>query len=218
MPQIKKRTKWKPKLSETSCHKPKLIPLSKLPILTLLIISSLPFFHRKDCSLPTGSCSNTQTTLKQVKHDSFPPHRPQVLEKTGIVNRAGELFKANPNSYLSWLLYIVFVPLRLDNKCSLWFQKWKKAVQIKIYVGEVALPHFSPFLNGALLLPHLPRGCQLQIGTCQRDLPSASAKIESCLAAAVDLPHGQKGVQSGQWDTLCSRETGGTGLYIFRSF
>ena len=41
-----------------------------------------------------------------------PPHHPQDLEKIGIVNRAGELFKANPNSYLSWLLYIVFVPFR----------------------------------------------------------------------------------------------------------
>ena len=76
--------------------------------------------------------------------------------------------------------------------------KVKEGSSDQNYVGEVALPHFSPFLNGALLLPHLPRGCQLQIGTCQRDLPSASAKIESCLAAAVDLPHGQKGVQGGQ--------------------
>ena len=116
MPQIKKQIKLKPKLLKTSCHKQKLILLSKLAILTLLIISSLQFFHRMGHSLSIGYCSNTQTTLRQIKLEFQPPpppHRPQGLEKIGIVNRAGEVFKANPNSYPSWLLYIVFVPFRL---------------------------------------------------------------------------------------------------------
>ena len=52
-------------------------------------------------------------------------------------------------------------------------------------------------------------------------LPSASVGTELCATAAVDLCHALKGVQGGQqgWGTFCSRETGGTGLYIviFRS-
>ena len=64
--------------------------------------------------------------------------------------------------------------------------------------------------------------CQLQIGACQGHLPgteqqqghlpSASAGIEPCAAAAADLQHPLRGIQGGKWGTLCSRETGGTGL------
>ena len=53
---------------------------------------------------------------------------------------------------------------------------------------------------------------QLQIGTGQGHLPSASAGIESCAAAAVNLWHALKEVHSGEWSTLCGRETGRTGL------
>ena len=42
--------------------------------------------------------------------------------------------------------------------------------------------------------------CELEAGACQRHLPSASA-IESCAAAAADLWHTQKEVQSGEWGT-----------------
>ena len=40
--------------------------------------------------------------------------------------------------------------------------------------------------------------CQLQIGTCQGHLPSASAETEPCVAAAVDLQHALKGAQGGE--------------------
>ena len=42
--------------------------------------------------------------------------------------------------------------------------------------------------------------CELEAGTCQRHLPSASA-IESCAAAAADLWHTWKEVQGGEWGT-----------------
>ena len=64
--------------------------------------------------------------------------------------------------------------------------------------------------------------CQLQIGACQEHLPrteqyqghlpSASAETEPCAAAAADCQHALRGIQGGEWGTLCSRETGGTGL------
>ena len=43
-------------------------------------------------------------------------------------------------------------------------------------------------------------------------LPSASAETEPCAAAAADCQHALRGIQGGEWGTLCSRETGGTGL------
>ena len=52
----------------------------------------------------------------------------------------------------------------------------------------------------------------------QGHLPSASAETEPCAAAAVDLQHPLKEIQGGEWGTLCSRETGGTGLWIVRYF
>jgi len=63
---------------------------------------------------------------------------------------------------------------------------------------------------------------QLQIGTAkalpvteqqpQVHLPSASAETEPCAAAAANLQYPLRGMQGGEWGTLCSRETGGTGL------
>ena len=52
----------------------------------------------------------------------------------------------------------------------------------------------------------------------QRHLPSASAEIEPCAAAVVDLQQPLKEIQGGEWGTLCSRETGGAGLWIVRYF
>ena len=57
-----------------------------------------------------------------------------------------------------------------------------------------------------------------QIRTCQEYLPSDSVDIEFCAVADVDLWHALKGVQGGEWSTLCSRETGGKGLQIVRYF
>ena len=46
-----------------------------------------------------------------------------------------------------------------------------------------------------------------------RHSPSASAGIDSCAVAAVDLPQALKEVQDGkqELDNLCSRKTGRTG-------
>ena len=60
--------------------------------------------------------------------------------------------------------------------------------------------------------PLVSKWCQLQIGACQGHLPSVSKEIESHPPAAVDPQHTLKGVQGGEWDTLCSKETGGADL------
>ena len=55
---------------------------------------------------------------------------------------------------------------------------------------------------------HLPRALP---ATEQGHLPSASVEIEPCAALAVDLQRPPEGVQGGV-RTVCSRESGGTGL------
>ena len=64
---------------------------------------------------------------------------------------------------------------------------------------------------------HLPRAFS---GTEQHGhLPSASAETDRCQAA--NLQHPLRGIQGGQWGTLCSREIGGQvfrQLDIFRSW
>ena len=52
----------------------------------------------------------------------------------------------------------------------------------------------------------------------QGRLLSASAEIGHCTAAAADLHHLLREAQVGGWGTLCSWETGGTGLYSARYF
>ena len=52
----------------------------------------------------------------------------------------------------------------------------------------------------------------------QGHLPSASAKIGPCAAVAADIQHSLRGMQGGEWGTLYSRDTGGTGLWIVRYF
>ena len=71
----------------------------------------------------------------------------------------------------------------------------------------------SDFIPRILKIQTLKLGiyCQLQIGTCQGHLPSASVEIEPCAALAVDLQRPPEGVQGGV-RTVCSRESGGTGL------
>ena len=67
--------------------------------------------------------------------------------------------------------------------------------------------------------------CQLQIATClsttngtyqehlwATERPQQGHLPPACSAAAADLQHSLKGIQSGERGTLCSRETGGTGL------
>ena len=65
--------------------------------------------------------------------------------------------------------------------------------------------------------------CQLQTGTCQehllateqqqqKHLPSGSVEIQPYAAAAADLQYPLRGVQGGEWGTLCSRETDGVDL------
>ena len=49
-------------------------------------------------------------------------------------------------------------------------------------------------------------------------LLSAFAEIASCATAAADLQHLLREIQGGEWGTLCSRETGGMGLYSARYF
>ena len=58
----------------------------------------------------------------------------------------------------------------------------------------------SDFIPRILKIQTLKLGiyCQLQIGTCQGHLPSASAETEPCVAAAVDLQHALKGAQGGE--------------------
>ena len=63
----------------------------------------------------------------------------------------------------------------------------------------------------------LTLACQLQIGTCWEHLPASEEQQQGhlpsvCAAAAADLWHFLKGIQCGEWGTLCSRETGVTGL------
>ena len=75
---------------------------------------------------------------------------------------------------------------------------------------------------GWVPLYETPEVCQWQFGVWQGPLSSASLGTKPRAAAAVDLCHALKGVQGGQqgWGTLCSWETGGTGLQIviFRSW
>ena len=49
----------------------------------------------------------------------------------------------------------------------------------------------------------------------QGPLPSASVDTESCPPVAVDLQHPLRKFRV-DWDTLCSRESGGISLYIVR--
>ena len=65
---------------------------------------------------------------------------------------------------------------------------------------------------------------RLQICTGQEHLPvierqrerspPASVETTPCVAVVADLQHPLRGIQGGEWDTLCSRKTGGTGLQI----
>ena len=67
---------------------------------------------------------------------------------------------------------------------------------------------------------------QWRIGTCQEylpvteqgHLPSASVEVEPFAAAATNLQHPLREIPGGEWGSLCSRETGGTGLQIVRNF
>ena len=59
--------------------------------------------------------------------------------------------------------------------------------------------------------------CPLQIGTCQGHLSFAWAEIESYAASATDLWPALKGVQGGEWGTMCSKETGRAGLCVVHS-
>ena len=62
---------------------------------------------------------------------------------------------------------------------------------------------------------HLPRA--LPMIEQQGHLPSASAETEPCAAAAADLQHPLREFRV-EWGTLCSRESGGTGLWIVGYF
>ena len=56
---------------------------------------------------------------------------------------------------------------------------------------------------------------QLQTGTCQEHLPATEPEHlppEPYAASAANLQHPPWGTQGGELVTLCSRETGGTGL------
>ena len=86
---------------------------------------------------------------------------------------------------------------------------------MKIYVS-VSLVHGSQLLTTI-------NWCQLQIGTWQEHcqwlqqgrLPSVSAEIEPCAAAAVALQYPPEGVQGGVRHSV---ELGGTGLQIVGNF
>ena len=61
--------------------------------------------------------------------------------------------------------------------------------------------------------------CQLLIGTCQEHSPATKQQQEghlpsACAIAAADLQYSLKRIQGGEWGTLCSRETDGTGLSV----
>ena len=62
---------------------------------------------------------------------------------------------------------------------------------------------------------HLPR--TLRMTEQQRHLPSASTETEPHAAIAVDLQQPLREFRV-EWGTLCSRESGGTGLQIVRCF
>ena len=66
---------------------------------------------------------------------------------------------------------------------------------------------------------HMGQLCksQLQTGTCQEHSPAREQQKRehlpsACAAASADLQHPLQGIQGIEWGTLCSRETGGTGL------
>ena len=59
---------------------------------------------------------------------------------------------------------------------------------------------------------HLPRA--LPTNEEEKHLPSASTEIEPHAAVAADLQQSLREVRV-EWGPLCSRESGGTGLYFF---
>ena len=90
-------------------------------------------------------------------------------------------------------------------------------VDLLLFPGMLCFPVWEPWYQTKSISKWssiIYEACQLQICACQGHLPSAAVGTDFCSAAAVALRLTLKGAQGGEWDILCSRETGGTGLSV----
>ena len=80
--------------------------------------------------------------------------------------------------------------------CSPSSHFWNTASPLEVPVCHLVRrppPHKRERLERPSVPPSFPPPhCQLQIGACQGHLPSASAEIDPCAAAAVELQHPPK--------------------------
>ena len=176
-------------------------------------------------SLPPGVCSNS-CSLNQYCHSTIscpvtPFSCPQSFPALGLFPNDAALhirwpkswsfnMSINPSDECSGL-----ISLRID-----WFDLLAVHGTLKnllqhnskvsvlwcsaFFMVQVSHPYMMSTTNW-----HLPRA--LPTTEQQRCLPSASMEIEPHAAIAVDLQQPLKEFRV-EWDTLCSRESGGTGL------